>query len=310
MSNIVPISKAGVVAFSDKDMALIRRTVAKDCNDDEFNLFAHMCKHLELDPLRRQIYAFVFSKDKPDKRNMSIVIAIDGFRSIADRTGNYRPDENEPKLEFDGALKGPTNPHGIVKATVRVWKYSHGEWHPITGIAYWEEFAPVKEIWAYDEGANKRQPTGRYELDSSGQWVKMGRHQIAKCAEAQAIRRGWPDNFANVYEHAEVDRARALDLLPSEIAAEGARLERQEKIGHKDSVPLTFADDGAIEMIPTGKVADRCFEFIEAHKEEPSQIILWSNRNRAGLREFWTRSPNDALEVKKALERAVGDPTP
>jgi hypothetical protein len=36
---IIPISKAATVAYNDRDLALIRRTVAADTNNDEFNLF-------------------------------------------------------------------------------------------------------------------------------------------------------------------------------------------------------------------------------------------------------------------------------
>lgn len=303
MPNIVPISKAGAVAYAAKDLALIKRTVATDCNDDEFNLFIHTARHLGLDPLRRQVYAMVFSKGDAAKRRMSIIVGIDGFRSIAERTGNYRPDEDEPRIEYDDALRGPTNPLGIVKASVRVWKFSHGEWHPITGTAYWDEFAPVKDEWAYDETERKRRPTGKQTLD--GQWPKMGRVMIAKCAESQALRRGWPDDFSNVYAPEEIDRARQADMLPSEAAAEGEKTERMEKIGAKDSVPMIFGEDGAIEMVPTGQVADRCLAFLQDNRDEKTTIFEWQIRNRVGLREFWAKSPGDALAIKKAIEDAL-----
>lgn len=305
MSNIVPLAKNEVL-YEPRTLALIRRTVASDCNDDEFSLFVNMARHLGLDPLRRQIYAFVFSKDHAEKRRMSIIVAIDGLRTIAARQGDYRPDEDEPEFDYDEALKGPNNPLGLVKATVRVWKHSHGGWHRITGTAYWDEVAPLKDEWAYNEAAGKRAPTGRKTLDQSGNWPKMPRVMLAKCAEAVALRKGWPDDLSNVYEGAEVDRAKALDLLPSEAAEQGAQMERQERIGHaKDSIPLTFDDIGNIEMVPLGQVADRCLAFLAANKEEPSVLRLWNSRNTAGLREFWAKAPNDALALKKEIERAI-----
>src|SRR5690349_10534189 len=148
------------IDFTNQQLALIKKTVAADTNPDEFELFAHMAKHLRLDPLRRQIYAFVFSKNDPKKRRMSIIVAIDGFRTIADRTGAYRPDEDEPTYEIDPSLKSPLNPIGLVKATVRVWKHSHGEWHRVTASAYWDEYAPIKDEWAEGEDGRRR-PTGK-----------------------------------------------------------------------------------------------------------------------------------------------------
>lgn len=139
------------VAYNASALALIRRTVAADCNDDEFSMFIHMARALQLDPLRRQIYAFVFSKKDADKRRMSIITGIDGFRAIAERTRNYRPDEDEPTFEVDPEAKGQNNPVGLVKATVRVFKFSHGDWHKVTASAHWDEFTPLKDEWEEDQ---------------------------------------------------------------------------------------------------------------------------------------------------------------
>ena len=304
MGNVVAIQRNDVL-YEPKTISLIRRTVAADTSDDEFNLFVNMARSLGLDPLRRQIYAFVFSKNDPKKRRMSIIVSINGFRSIAEATGNYRPDEDEASYEIDQSLKGPLNPQGLVKATVRVWKYSHEYWHRVTGVAYWDEYAPVKDEWVYDEATGRNKKSGNKSLDDSGQWAKMPRVMLAKCAEAQALRKAWPDNFANVYEASEIDRAKVADMLPAEAAEQGAVAERQERIGHvKDTVPMIF-DGGTIEFVPVGKVADRALEFLKANRDEPSTILQWENQNRAGLQEFWAKSPNDALALKKEIEKAI-----
>ena len=87
MNNIVAITDR----FRAPQVALIRR-MNSDCNEDEFNQFMHVSATLGLDPLKKQIYAFVFSKDKPDKRRMSIIVGIDGFRSVAKRSGCSLPE--------------------------------------------------------------------------------------------------------------------------------------------------------------------------------------------------------------------------
>ena len=140
MSNV---SRLPARDWSAAQFALIRRTVAADCNDSEFDLFCHAARHLGLDPLRRQIYAFVHSKNDPKKRKLSIVVGIDGLRTIAARTGDYRPDESPPTYQMDESVKGQNNPMGLVKCSTRIFKHSHGEWFPVAGEAYWEEFAPL-----------------------------------------------------------------------------------------------------------------------------------------------------------------------
>jgi len=306
MNTAVALRSSGAAATYDaRTLSLIKRTVAADCNEDEFNLFIHTARHLGLDPLRRQIYAFVFSKDKPEKRRMSIITAIDGFRAIAERTGNYRPDEEEATFEVDPSLKGPNNPAGLVKATIRVFKYSHGEWHKVTASAHWDEYAPIREEWAYDQEAGKRRPTGRMELDTSGNWGKMPRLMLAKVAEALALRKAWPDAFANVYAHEEIDRSRVVDLLPAEAAAEGAAEERLERIGGGNTILIDWMDNQPLAAVPVGQLADKVMAFIRENKEEPSTIGVWADRNRFALREFWARAPGDALEIKREIEKAT-----
>jgi phage recombination protein Bet len=301
MSSVVPFRPAGQPTYDTKMLALIKRTVAAETTDDEFSLFIHMARSLNLDPLRRQIYAFVFSKDDVKKRRMSIVTAIDGFRAIADRTGNYRPDEDEPTYEVDGTQVSPTNPKGLVKATVRVFKFSHGSWHKVTASARWDEYAPIKDEWAENENGKWR-PTGVKTLDTSGNWGKMPHLMLAKVAEALALRKAWPDDFSNVYAAEEIDRARVIDATPSELAAQGEYEIRQERIGGP-AMSVSWDESQPLDRVPVGQFADRVMAFIRDHQEEPSTIIAWKNRNRVTLREFWAAAPSDSHEVKKALEK-------
>ena len=196
-----------LILASDKDVQLVKRTVAQDLTPAELDLFIHMCRQWRLDPLRRQIYAHVYKRKKKDGKNwietrsVVYVTGIDGYRSIADRTGNYRPGQRSTTTS-DDARNPTTNPQGIVSATASVWKFAHNEWHEFSETVYWDEFAPLKEAWASDEAGDKK-PTGVFNLDTSGQWGRMGRVMLQKCAEAQALRRGWPDEY---------DTALAVDL--------------------------------------------------------------------------------------------------
>ena len=304
MSNVVALPSSPP-SYDAKTLALIRRTVAADTNDDEFNLFAHTARHLRLDPLRRQVFAIVHNKDKPDKRKLTIITAIDGLRSIADRTGAYRPDEEEPTYDTDAALKNTNNPAGLIKATVRVYKHSHGAWFKVTASAYWEEYAPLRDEWAENRETGRRGPTGNKTLDTSGQWGKMPRLMLAKVAEALAIRKAWPDDLSNVYVVEEIDRTRVADMLPSEAAAEGAAQDRMERIGAGKTILTSWEPMDALEPVPVGVFADKAVAFILNHIDEPSAIRGWQIRNREGLKQFWAHAPGDALEVKKAIEKAL-----
>lgn len=306
-NNIVAINKTAPVnaIWTPQQMTLMQNTVAKDCNTSEFDMFLHVCAHVGLDPLRRQIYAFVFNKDKPDRRNMAIVTAIAGLRTIADRTGNYMPDANEPVFEFDDAAKSPTNPHGIVSCCVTVNKHAHGAWFPVKGKVYWDEFAPISEEWDWRDddrtGKRVRRPTGKKILD--GKWSQMPKHMLAKCAEALALRKAWPDEIGNVYEETEFDKLRAaetIELSPSEYAEQARVAERLAMIGGANSIMFDFGD--GLEHVPLGQCHDR----IAAHFRtlRSFEIAQFEEQNREPLKEFWARAKADALQVKALIETA------
>lgn len=291
-----------IVPFGDKQLALIRKTVAKDCDSSEFDWFIEICRALRLDPLRRQIYAFVFHKDKPDKRQMIPVVAIGGYRSIADRTGIYRPGQTATVID-EKLIDAKTNPKGISHATASVFKFMHGEWHEIVETAYWDEFAPLKEIWGDD-----RKPTGKFVLDPKKEgWHRMPRVMIEKCAEAKALRRGWPDDFAGTYAEGELDQAEAIDLTPSEMVEQAERTDRMAKIGGPNAIMIQWEPQAALERVPVGRFGDQAMAFIAEHmkrgEEEPGSIREWAERNRHSIREYWAHDKDGALALKSELEK-------
>lgn len=309
--------------MTPRQVALVKQTVAKDCNDEEFNLFFEVAKAKGLDIFTGQIIPMVFSKTDPKKRKLTIIVSRDGQRVIAQRCGDYRPASKPPQYEIDKDLVSPTNPQGIACATVYLWKQDPktSDWYEVAGQAFWEEFAPIKERpehgWEYIETGEvwedskkpkkERVPKGEMiqSLDDSGNWCRMPRLMIAKCAEMQALRAGWPDQFTGLYDEAEMDRAKVIDLTASEIVQHEREERRLQTIGGKDTITLTWGDGWALENVPVNQFADRAFEFIE--KETPEVVQRWVDANREPLRLFWAKQPGDAREVKSAYEKKISN---
>lgn len=324
MNEITVRAPTALIDYSPKQLDLIRRTIASDCNPPEFDLFIEAARHMGLDPFRRQIMPLVFSKGDSSKRRMSLVVGIDGFRVIAARCADYRPDENEADIAYDPGLKSDANPIGIVKATVTAWKQDRkGDWHPVRGVAYWDEFVPLKEdsdagydwidtgeVWP-DSGKPKKKKVpkagGTISQKPDGNWARMPRVMISKCAEAQALRRGWPEHFSGVYDQAELDRAVAADLTASEMVDQENEARRMKAIGGQSSLIVDWLDGGQLARVPVGQFADKVFGFIRANRDQPSMILQFQERNKETMRDFWARQPGDALEVKKAFETAQAE---
>jgi phage recombination protein Bet len=252
----------------------------------------------------------VFGKNARDqsKRRMSIVVSRDGLRVIAQRCKNYRPASEKAEWETDPSLVGPLNPKGLISCTVYLWQQdSRGDWFKVKGEAEWDEFAPVTEEWGEND-QGQRKPTGRKTIDASGNWVKMPKVMLEKCAEAQALRAGWPDAFGGVYVEEELDRAKVIDATATEIVAQDAEEQRMRRIGATDAITVTWGDGWALENVALGEFADRCLEFI-ASAPKPD-VALWAQANRVGLQQFWAKQPGDSLAIKQAIEAKAKEPDP
>jgi phage recombination protein Bet len=314
-----------LVKFDPKQIALIKNTVAKDTDIDEFNLFIEMCKARGLNPLTRQVYCFIFNKDNPKKpRQMTIVVSRDGQRAIAERTGNYRPDERAPRFELC-EKNDNDNPAGLLSAEVSVFKYSHGEWFPVTEVAYWQEYAPVVdggsegfewvetgEVWD-DSGKPKKKKVAKGEkvrtLDpDKGNWRKMPRIMLAKCAEMAALRKAFPDDFGGLYGEGELDRGEVLDLTPSEMAEKSDRDDRMARIGGPNTLIIDWIDGKSLASVPADKFFGLAMDFIKGCEGQPSTVRTFRERNQASLRQYWGMKGDEALKLKAAMEEAEKQP--
>jgi phage recombination protein Bet len=184
------IVKRDEAGFTESEIDLIKTQIAPGVSDGELKLFMHVCKSRHLDPFAKQIYAITREQWNNDTRQrekkMTIMASIDGMRLTAKRGGIEAIDE--PEFEYDARLKGDDNPLGIVKASVRVWR--KGCDRPTVGVAYWDEYKQTKR----DGGL-------------MGLWPKMPRTMIAKCAEAQALRKAAPEELSGIYAAEEMDQA-------------------------------------------------------------------------------------------------------
>jgi len=298
----VPMSGRIMPTLRPHQLDLLRRTVAQDCSREEFDLFIETANRYGLDPFRRQITPLVFSKDRPEKRRMVIIVGIDGQRMIAQRCGNYRAASDPTHFVENRRRKSDINPLGLVLARVTLHQQDNrGEWFPIVGEAYWDELAPIRDEWQEDEGTGRSKKTGRRVLDASSNWVRMPRLMLAKCATMQALRAGWPDQFGGLYVEEEMDRAKVVDLMASEAADRAGEESRLLAIAGKDAITVSWGG-WALENVPLGQFVDRVLAWIEAPERTADEVRQWAEANRDPLRTFWVKSPTDALELKKVIE--------
>lgn len=154
--------------FTPEQLKLIRDTVAKAASPDELRLFLYRAKSMGLDPLKPGQVHFV----KYGNNAGSIIVGIEGFRSIAHRTG---------KLS------------GIKRGSIRDEK---GEL-----VGAWAEV--YRTDW--DHPAREEVPIDEYR-GLSPIWKKMPETMIKKVAECAALRMAFPNDLGGVYSPEEMDQ--------------------------------------------------------------------------------------------------------
>lgn len=299
MNAVVPLraSHGGLTRADSRKLALFKATVGKELRGAEIDEAVEWCEIYGANPFVRDIHFFVFDADKPS-RNVVPVLGIGLYRKIAARSKNYRPDNRPARFTYDEKLKSDSNPTGMVDCELSVFVHSHGEWFEVAEKLRWDERAPVKEVW------ENNKPTGRFILDRKKKnWWTMPETMMAKCVEAAAIRKAFPEETAGSYSEGELDQVEVLNLSATEIIEGEEERQRLERIGGANCLTVDWCDGEPLAREPVGVFGDKVLAFISQHKsEDPDRVRAFHNRNAAALKEYWAKDRTGALELKKAFE--------
>lgn len=317
----MPVNTGGLTRRDPRRVALFQRGPGKELIGSEVDEAIEWCEIYGANPFVKDIYFFVFDAKKPNKRRVVPVLSISLYRKIADRTGNYLPDENPPAFTYDDDLKCEhTNPLGIKDCTVRVRVYRHGEWHWVSERLRWDERAPIIDnpaatMWVnsgetWDDGNPKKTKVFKEDFDGPKQildpgkpnWRTMGETMQAKCTEAAAIRKAFPEDTGGAYVPEEIDHmAVTIEGTAEDITKQYESEQRQRMIGGP-SVTLDWCDGEPLAFVPVGQVHDRIEEWLRCNADKAG---LFRNRNVVGLRQYWSHDKAAALTVRQMLDAAV-----
>lgn len=171
----------GQAAFTPVQVASLRQLGLDQAEESDLAVFFHTCVRTGLDPFRKQIYMIGRWDNRARRTRYTIQTGIDGYRVIANRTGTYVGSDETWHEGTDG------RPHS---ATVTVRKLVNGVPFDFSATAHWTEYSQTDK-----------------DGKPAGLWAKMPHRMLAKCAEALALRKAFPEDLAGIYTDEEMSQA-------------------------------------------------------------------------------------------------------
>lgn len=199
------------VDWTPAQVAALEQIGIADAPPGDRQVFLHVCQRVGLDPFARQIYLIARrDRDSPTGKKWTIQTGIDGFRLFCERDNRYAG-EGDPAAEWcgpDGVWKemwaDDDNPPVAARFTV------HRKDHPrpVRAIAHYREYVQTK-----------------FDGEPNQMWKTKAAGQLAKCAEALARRRLFPQDLSNIYTDEEMEH---LDNPHPMVIQEAQREPEQE----------------------------------------------------------------------------------
>jgi phage recombination protein Bet len=227
--------RPGQQMWNEKQQAALAVLGIKGASNADLAVFMHVCQNTGLDPFTRQIHGIM----RREKQNgewvdkFTIQVGIDGFRVIRDRIA----DRKGLRVEYEDTI----------------WYDADGN-----GRDVWlEDYAPAAcRVVVLVDG--RRFPSvlkfSEYCQHKDGkpiaQWAAKPAHMIEKCAEANGLRRAFPNDMAGI---------RLEDEMPPAEVNGGTRPRGRVTVGEiVESGPAGAAsDEGTEEEAPAAPETPR-----------------------------------------------------
>ncbi|WP_064443951.1 recombinase RecT [Rhodococcus sp. YH3-3] len=203
--------------FTDVQVAALRQLGVEDAPKGDLDLFFHQAKRTGLDPFAKQIYMLgrrtkikvwnerAKRQDEEWVMKYTIQTGIDGYRVTGHRLARLAGD--------DIAVEGP------------FWRGADGGWDDVwldpNRPPLAAKYVVVKNGVKYSSVAMYGEYVQTYSKDGqqhpNSMWAKMPANQLAKCAEAAAWKKAYPNDFSGMVLE---DAVQVIDAESTSVTSE------------------------------------------------------------------------------------------
>lgn len=202
MSELVTMDEKAITARLTEQWSILKSQICPTATDAELKFFIAYCAAKKLDPIADQVCLI-----KRKTKNGAIAkpfTTISGLRALAARTGQYAGSD-KAVFKYKGGGNVPEKRlEEPVSAEVTVYKLIGGQRVPFTHEAYWDEYYPGGEM--------------------GFMYRSKPRTMLGKCAEAQALRKAFPEECGGIY--CEEESASFTGSDPIKVESEATDLDQ------------------------------------------------------------------------------------
>lgn len=172
--------------WNQQQLAALAQIGVQNAPPADLAVFLNFAQRTGLDPFARQIY--MIGRNSQGGKKWTIQASIDGLRIVAERSGDYAGQVGPEYCGPDGQWRDTwTAPEPPIAARIGVLR--NGFQAPLYAVAYYDEYVQT----------SNGQPTSM--------WASKPRLMLAKCAEALALRKAFPNDLAGLYTADEMGNA-------------------------------------------------------------------------------------------------------